>query len=51
MNLAKKIIEMKEYRVPRPLERRELLKWLKQWKQRSLAQKSGIIGIDDSSNI
>ncbi len=52
MMLAKKIIEMKAaYSVPKPLERKELLKWLNQWKQRSLAQKSGIIGIDDSSNI
>ncbi|MBP2632315.1 MAG: nitrogenase iron protein, partial [Firmicutes bacterium] len=51
MKLAKKIIEAKEHCVPKPLERKELLNWLSQWKQRSLAQKSGIIGIDDSSNI
>lgn len=36
---------------PVPLEREQLLQWLQHWKQRSLAQKSGIIGIDDSRNI
>lgn len=49
--LAGKIIEIKPESAPKPLERQELLRWLRHWKKRSFAQKSGIIGIEDSSNI
>lgn len=37
--------------IPVPLDRHHLLQWLAHWKQRSLAQKSGVIGVDDSRNI
>lgn len=49
--LASKLIEIKMGQVPQALTRKELAVWLGDWKQRSLAQKSGIIGIDESSNI
>lgn len=49
--LATKLIEIKMSAMPQPLARKELSQWLGTWKKRSLAQKSGIIGVDDSSNI
>lgn len=49
--LATKLIEIKMGAMPQPLARKELSQWLGAWKKRSLAQKSGIIGVDDSSNI
>lgn len=50
-DLAKKIIEIETNIVPKPLVRQELLHWLNHWKKRYLAQQSGIIGVEDSSNI
>jgi len=52
LELSQKIIEdTKVLSLPKPLARQDLLHWLNHWKKRYLAQQSGVIGVEDSSNI
>lgn len=49
--LACQLIQIHADPMPKPLSRNDLLHWMQHWKKRYLAQQSGVIGVEDSSNI